>query len=169
MDRGALLDLYEYMAWADAEVWRAVLACEAAAGDARIQDLLQHMYMAGKVYLRVWRGEPADEAPPEWDTATEVCAWGRAYLEEVREFVATRTEEAIREPMPASWMQRLEGYIGPAAGPVTLGDTMAQVPLHSQHHRGQVCTRLRELGVAPPLIDYVVWVWQGRPQAAWGR
>ncbi len=28
-------------------------------------------------------------------------------------------------------------------------------------------TRLRELGGAPPLGDYVIWVWWGSPAAAW--
>ena len=32
---------------------------------------------------------------------------------------------------------------------------------------GQVMTRLRELGGAPPLVDYVIWVWSGSPVADW--
>ena len=27
------------------------------------------------------------------------------------------------------------------------------------------CTKLRELGGAPPLVDYEIWVWSGSPAA----
>jgi uncharacterized damage-inducible protein DinB len=37
--------------------------------------------------------------------------------------------------------------------------------LHSQHHRGQNATRLRELGAVPPATDLIVWYWKGRPAA----
>lgn len=48
-----------------------------------------------------------------------------------------------------------------------LGETMIQVAMHSQYHRGQINTRLRELGAEPPLVDYIAWIWFGRPDAAW--
>jgi len=38
-----------------------------------------------------------------------------------------------------------------------------QVFLHTQHHRGQVCMRMREVGVVPPTIDFILWLWAGRP------
>ena len=49
------------------------------------------------------------------------------------------------------------------AGVHTLGESMLQVFLHTQHHRGQVCMRLRELGVVPPTVDFILWLWSGRP------
>ena len=47
--------------------------------------------------------------------------------------------------------------------------TALQVVTHTTHHRGQVMTRLRELGGAPPVVDYVIWVWSGSPIAEWDR
>jgi uncharacterized damage-inducible protein DinB len=41
-------------------------------------------------------------------------------------------------------------------------DHVLQAVLHSQHHRGQVSTRLRALGGAPPTVDYIIWK-KGRP------
>jgi uncharacterized damage-inducible protein DinB len=41
--------------------------------------------------------------------------------------------------------------------------------MHSAHHRGQALRRLRELGVEPPLCDFIVWIWTGRPDADWGE
>jgi uncharacterized damage-inducible protein DinB len=34
---------------------------------------------------------------------------------------------------------------------------LVQVVLHSQHHRGQVASRLRALGGTPPTVDYILW------------
>ena len=51
----------------------------------------------------------------------------------------------------------------------TLGVTALHVAAHTTHHRGQVMTRLRELGGAPPLVDYVIRVWSGSPAAGWSR
>jgi uncharacterized damage-inducible protein DinB len=36
-----------------------------------------------------------------------------------------------------------------------LGDILAHVPVHGQHHRGQVNADLRAAGLTPPVIDYI--------------
>jgi uncharacterized damage-inducible protein DinB len=36
-----------------------------------------------------------------------------------------------------------------------LADILAHVPVHGQHHRGQVNADLRAAGIAPPRIDYI--------------
>jgi uncharacterized damage-inducible protein DinB len=38
----------------------------------------------------------------------------------------------------------------------TLGDILAHLPIHGQHHRGQVNADLRAIGVNPPAIDFIV-------------
>ncbi len=52
-------------------------------------------------------------------------------------------------------------------GAVCVGQSAVQVAMHSTHHRGQVAARLRELGVEPPMVDFIVWVWIGKPAAEW--
>ena len=44
-------------------------------------------------------------------------------------------------------------------------DILQHLTLHSAHHRGQLATRLRELGVAPPQVDYIFWVRGVKPDA----
>jgi uncharacterized damage-inducible protein DinB len=39
--------------------------------------------------------------------------------------------------------------------------------MHTAYHRGQISTRIREIGGEPPLIDYLYWVWAGRPSPGW--
>jgi uncharacterized damage-inducible protein DinB len=36
-----------------------------------------------------------------------------------------------------------------------LGDILAHVPMHGQHHRGQINADLRAAGLAPPVIDFI--------------
>jgi uncharacterized damage-inducible protein DinB len=36
-----------------------------------------------------------------------------------------------------------------------LGDILSHVPIHGQHHRGQVNAELRTQGVTPPAIDFI--------------
>ena len=55
-----LRQLIRHMEWADAEVWRAVLACEPAGHDRRLRDLLTHLHVVQRLFLVVWRKEPFD-------------------------------------------------------------------------------------------------------------
>jgi uncharacterized damage-inducible protein DinB len=36
-----------------------------------------------------------------------------------------------------------------------LGDILAHLPVHGQHHRGQINADLRAVGLTPPSIDYI--------------
>ena len=38
-----------------------------------------------------------------------------------------------------------------------ISDLLMQVAMHSQNHRGQCLTRLRELGGKPPTVDFIVY------------
>ena len=51
--------------------------------------------------------------------------------------------------------------------PVRLLDTMHQVVMPSQGHRAQNVLRLRALGGAAPLTDYIVWILNARPTSSW--
>jgi uncharacterized damage-inducible protein DinB len=53
------------------------------------------------------------------------------------------------------------GPKGPFEAPASV--LLLQALLHGQHHRGQNAARMRELGAAPPMTDYVVWYALGRP------
>jgi uncharacterized damage-inducible protein DinB len=43
------------------------------------------------------------------------------------------------------------------------GVLLLQAITHSQHHRGQNASRMRQLGATPPMTDFVVWYALGRP------
>ena len=66
------------------------------------------------------------------------------------------------------WSKFMERRIGKKVVPATLEETMLQVASHSTYHRGQINTRFRELDGEPAIVDFIVWVWLGKPLANWG-
>ncbi len=167
MDVKTLADLDRHMEWADATVWSAVLGCGAGQTDTRLHDLLYHVHMVQRAFLRTWRGEPRDQPYPTFDALLPMMAWARDGHAEIATQLATLTDRDVDGAMPVAWAEMVEKHFGRAPGPTTLGETVLQVVLHSQYHRGQVNARLRELGATPPLVDYIAWLWFGRPAPEW--
>jgi uncharacterized damage-inducible protein DinB len=64
------------------------------------------------------------------------------------------------------WADELEKWFGEAR-PAAVDETMLQVAMHTAHHRGQLCTMIRELGGKPPMVDFVAWIWMGKPEPTW--
>jgi uncharacterized damage-inducible protein DinB len=166
MNLNDLRDLYRHMEWADASVWRAILASDEARKDDRLRELFYHLHLVQCVWLRAWRGEPHEPFP----TFSEVYAlmdWGRTYHKEIFDHFENLTSDGISETMKLPWAEIVERELGRRPESISIGETMLQIPLHSQYHRGQINARLRAVGGEPPRVDYIVWVWLGRPQADW--
>jgi len=164
-----LRELIRHMEWADAEVWRAVMAREAAANDARVRNLLTHLHVVQRLFLILWTKQPLDPArrQPEFATAADLLAWARTYYGEANHFLDALDENRLKEEVPMPWAKALEAQIGRPAVMPTLGETIQQVSSHSTYHRGQINARLREVGGEPPLVDYIAWIWLGRPTPNW--
>ena len=78
------------------------------------------------------------------------------------------SDESLGRPLTLPWATQISEALGRVPQPSTLGETCFQVTSHSTYHRGQLNTRLRDLGTEPPLVDYIAWVWFGKPRAEWG-
>ncbi len=81
-------------------------------------------------------------------------------------FLAGLTEEKLDQIANMPWAERLSAQFG-TVHDSTVAETLMQVPLHSTNHRGQVLTKLREMGGKPPTLDFIAWVWVGKPAAKW--
>jgi uncharacterized damage-inducible protein DinB len=162
-----LRDLYRHMEWADATVWTAVLARPDTASDKKILAVLHHLHMTQHAFLRVWRGEPRNAPYPEFTEAPPMMEWGREWFPEAFSYLGTVTGESLSGPITVPWASLAGRKIGRPPADTTLGDTMLQVAMHSQYHRGQVNARLREVGGEPPIADYIAWIWLGKPAAKW--
>jgi uncharacterized damage-inducible protein DinB len=52
---------------------------------------------------------------------------------------------------------------------ITVAEALVQVAMHSQHHRGQCMTRLKDFGGEPKNVDWIIWLWKQKPQARWAE
>jgi uncharacterized damage-inducible protein DinB len=163
-----LIPLLQHMEWADARIWRAVRALpEAAALDAMRERLL-HIQLVQHAFLALWKGTPLTTfpQPDQFPTLAALEAYGRQVYEDGRAVVGAADASALAAPLVVPHSEQL----APPGGSIThatMGETVLQVWAHTAHHRGQLALQIRQLGAEPPLIDYVVWVWWGRPAAAW--
>ncbi|MEX2572299.1 MAG: DinB family protein [Gemmatimonadota bacterium] len=158
---------FEHLEWADAVIWSIIRGLPQARTDERIQGVLHHMHLVQHLYLQVWKDEPLvmTERSTFADLG-EMHAWARRFHAESRRVVSTLTGAELGKVVRFPWEGALTEQFG-AVHPATLEESLLQIVLHSTHHRAQVCTRIRELDGEPPLIDFIAWVWQGKPEAPW--
>ena len=160
-------DLYTHMQWADAHVWLAVLGSPAATTDQNVRDRLMHIHMTQRAFLQVWTKQELDHYQSmTFATTEDLYAWVRPYYPQLAAFLAALQPARLTEPAPVPWAKYFVPE-GREAAITTLGETMSQVTSHTTYHRAQVNTRLREIGAEPPVVDYIGWLWVGRPAPAW--
>ena len=163
-----LSDLLAHMAWADASVWRAALAHPSAAQDSRLRNLLLHIHVVQRAFLHVWMDR--DVVFPKPDDFADIAAvqrWGHPVYAELRQYLDGLDTAALARPVVMPWVSAYEKHLGRTFSIPSLGETMFQVASHSTYHRGQVNMRLREIGAEPPLVDFIAWVWFGKPDPEW--
>ena len=167
MHRDYALTLLRHMEWADSLVWRAVGALAAPHADPALRERLLHVHVVQRAFLQMWAGTPValDDAAA-LTSLPAVAAWGRPYYAAARALLAGLSEADFARPVPIPWSAEAVGP-GRAPADATLAETVVQVATHTAHHRGQLCTQLRALGGEPPLVDFIAWVWLGKPAPAW--
>ncbi|HEX4006133.1 MAG TPA: DinB family protein [Acidobacteriaceae bacterium] len=141
-------DLFRHQAWADSALLATVHAHPQSLADDTVLKALRHILRVQRVFLARFHGGSGDEVrelPPEFGTM--VALWRTTHQEQIA-FVEGLAEADFARtfPMPAL-----------AIHP-TFAEGLTQVILHSQNHRGQCLTRLRENGAAPPRLDYILWI-----------
>jgi uncharacterized damage-inducible protein DinB len=166
-DAATLRDLFRHLEWADARVWAAVVSSPEALADENLRERLKHIHLVTRLFLAHWRGEVRAFAEPTFADTGSLLAWGREGDGAARAHVESAVGGDLAAPSVVPWSTMAERRLGRAAEPTSLGETMLQAALHATYHRGQVNTRLRELGAEPPLTDYIAWVWTGRPEPEW--
>lgn len=164
-----LEDLYRHMEWADAAVWTSLgPLIQAGETDERLRSLLYHMHYTQHAFLCVWTGKrPEGYNPESFSTLGDMYDWVRSWHKDLQSFLTSPDAARYTEVTLIPWVRLFEDRLGGEARPTSLGETLMQVALHTTYHRGQVNARLRELGGEPRLIDYIAWLWLGRPVSEW--
>jgi uncharacterized damage-inducible protein DinB len=156
-----LRDLWRYQAWADAQIWKAILKCDAAHDDVLVRERTLHAHQAQEAFLGFAMGEEVDFSRTDGlSSLVEIREYGREVLDRGNRFL---------DSPDATWVDRIVAPPWPQEPPLrfSAGEGLLQAVLHTQHHRGQNATWLRELGVEPPTIDFILWVAGGRPEPDW--
>jgi uncharacterized damage-inducible protein DinB len=156
-------DLFGHQVWADAELWRALEAHPAARDDRAIRERLHHIHQVQRAFM--------------WAVGDRAAGFARTRAEEYGTFAllkrfARETHGIIDGTLSTIGDARLADTISMPwfkDPPLTLtvSEALTQCAMHSQWHRGQNATRLRELGAVPPTVDLIVWFWKGRPAPVW--
>jgi uncharacterized damage-inducible protein DinB len=166
--RNHLAGLVHQMAWADAYIWASVLASPGAGSDARLLTTFHHIHLVQHLFRQAWSNESiALRDRSDFSTATAVAEWGRDAHLKIEAFLTGADAAALDGEFREPWTGQFEARFPRPAAPHTLGESVVQVVLHTTHHRGQACTRLRELGCPPPTVDFIVWLWAGKPAPDW--
>ncbi len=154
INTGLLQDLARHQAWADAAHWKALHENSTLLEDLEIRKRLNHMVMALRRLTALARGETSDPSEMrDIEPADQLeAALGMANTQLIEALNTVDLQETIGLP---------RGPQGQWEAPA--GVLLLQAITHSQHHRGQNASRMRQLGVTPPMTDFLLWYGLGRP------
>ena len=167
MNRTEFRELVMHMGWADAQTWRAVRATNASGSDERLKWLLHHSHLVQSIYLQAWRGDAFQLTElTSYPDLAAIESSARPYYPLISVFADTVDESRFGQPVDFPWSAMIAEKFGKVL-PATLGESVFQVVSHTAYHRGQISTRIRDLGGEPPLVDFLYWVWAGKPAPDW--
>jgi uncharacterized damage-inducible protein DinB len=154
-----LRDLLRHEAWADAKLLRALGNCRGAWDDSAIQDKLHHSHGVQMVYLTLIQDQPLNLEKLQ----RPFCSFDelRTSVLEYHSSVFRLFESLTSDDLERAVVLNVPGH---EARRNSVREAFLQVVTHSHYHRAQLATRLRELGGDPPLTDFIVLVWGGRPE-----
>lgn len=155
-----LKDLYGHLWWADARLLAAAMASEKALADESVRTVLHHIVVVEHFFFTLIRGEAFDAAAaaaPPANIADLIPTFQREHQRQ-QACLDSLSEDQFSRVLESPYFRDFK--------PPTVQIAITQVALHSQNHRGQCLTRLRELGEKPPTLDYILWC-RERPAADW--
>ena len=120
-----------------------------------VRDSLAHLLFAEWIWRERWLGKSPSRQDAEAYGAAKFPsldsirdAWAPVETG-VRDYLRASTEEKLSQPLTYTNLQG-EVWTYP------VGRSLYHVVNHQTYHRGQIATLLRQLGVIPPTIDYLV-------------
>jgi uncharacterized damage-inducible protein DinB len=156
-----LRDLLAHTEWANAVFFHA-WAKSPARDHEELRSRVAHILGVQEGFRSILRGEPPtmppDGPPPSFE---DLKARAEASHAGLRDFAAALRPESLSTTVRVPWFPDPPCVI-------TVAEALVQVAMHTQHHRGQCMTRLRDFGGEPKNVDWIIWLWKQKPQAWWG-
>jgi uncharacterized damage-inducible protein DinB len=155
-----LRDLMGHAEWANA-VFFHTWGKSPARDHEELRQRMGHIIGVQSGFLSVLKGEtpgfPPNGPPPSHDELKTRAIASHAGL---REFAAKLNEDGLARTVRIPWFPDPPCVI-------TSGQALVQAAMHSQHHRGQCMTRLKDFGGEPKNVDWIIWLWKQKPEARW--
>src|SRR5579871_5465804 len=155
-----LRDLLAHAEWANAVFFHAWEKSPARDHE-EMRQRVGHIIGVQQGFLSVLRGEafggPPGGPPPtfaELKTRAQTCHAG------LNDYAARLTPELLEQSIHIPWFPDPPCII-------SVGEALVQVAMHTQHHRGQCMTRLKDFGGEPKNVDWIIWLWKKKPQPHW--
>ena len=151
-----LTELYAHQAWADSALFGAVAASPSASSDTQLLALLHHIVVVQRFFTTVLKHSEFDmereRKPPESLDA----------LEQLSNATNLELLTLVKQLDPATLDDTAENPRMPDLRS-TVAETLLQIIMHSQNHRGQALMLLRQLTGNAPTLDFILWVKLGQP------
>src|ERR1700687_2021527 len=155
-----LRDLLAHAEWANA-VFFHIWGKSPARAHEELRRRMGHIIGVQQGFLSVLRGE-APGGPPGGPPSSYEDLKARAPTSHAvrRDFTAALEAETL-----SKWV-RIPWFPDPPCV-ITVAEALAQAAMHTQHHRGQCMTRLKDFGGEPTNADWIIWLWKGTPVPRW--
>ncbi len=149
---GGLVALVEYHHWANLRLAETVAGLtpeqysrDLSSGHPSVRATLEHMVQAEEFFLAKFSRQPVPTAPETMSGPADARRHWRRLGPQMLGVLASLTEEDLSRPVTMT--ARIPT--------IPLWVALLQMVTHGTHHRGQLATMLRQLGVEPPGLDYV--------------
>jgi uncharacterized damage-inducible protein DinB len=157
-----LRELAAHSEWANAVFFHA-WGKSPARDHEELRRRVEHIVGVQEGFVAILGSEPPGGAPiagppPSHDDLRRRAATGHAALGAL---LAELTPEGLERNVRVPWFPDPPCVI-------TVAQALVQVAMHTQHHRGQCMTRLKDLGGEPKNVDWIIWLWKEKPAARWG-
>jgi uncharacterized damage-inducible protein DinB len=153
-------DLLAHAEWADAVFFHA-WGKSPARDHEEMRRRVAHIIGVQQAFLSILRGEapggPPDGPPPSFE---ELKTRAQACHADLGSFAATLSADSLSRTVRIPWFPEPPCVI-------TVAEALVQAAMHTQHHRGQCMTRLKDFGGEPKNVDWIIWLWKQKPAARW--
>ncbi len=147
--RDYFINLFHYNEWANKQVF--VNLPDVIDRDPSILLLFSHVVMVERLWLG--RIQQSDERFPIWEPIPlpDLIRHVNLSAQNWGEFLASLTEEQFKRPV--SYVNTKE-----MAYENSILEIATQTAHHGTHHRGQIVSAIRRLGIEPPVLDYIAYL-----------
>lgn len=155
-----LRDLMAHAEWANA-VFFHTWGKSPARDHEELRRRVAHILGVQQGFLSVLRGEapagPPDGPPPAF---ADLKAWAQTSHAGLLDYVRALEPAALATTVRIPWFPDPPCIL-------SIAEALVQVAMHTQHHRGQCMTRLKDFGGEPKNVDWIIWLWKQKPQGRW--